>query len=60
MLLGFILYNHKLILCINNTVSFLSALLMVASELEGAYLVCICVNHELSMGLYYFEMNHLY
>ena len=58
MLLGFILYNHKLILY-NNTVSFLSALLMVASVLEGAYLTCICVNHELSMGLHYFEMNHL-
>ena len=56
MLLGFILYNHKLILY-NNTVSFLSALLMVASELEGAYLTCIRVNHELSMGLHYFEIN---
>ena len=59
MLLGFILYNHKSILYINNIVSFLSALLMVASVLEGAYLACICVNHELSMGLYYFEMNHI-
>ena len=57
MLLGFILYNHKLILY--NNVVFLSALLMVASLLEGAYLTCICETHELSMGLHYFEMNHL-